>query len=1409
MKSKKNALIATLLSVASVSCVISAFVVNAASKANKTIQLTALYNGETVDIVGDAVEEYLSAEGDEAQIDALLKNQCSDDWVKEVTLSWKQNGSSFYTVYLSENQAFEDATVEKVFGYTPTLDLYNLLPGTTYYWKVKGTYSGDESAVGTFTTEESKVRTIYVDGVSNARDLGGYETTTGKVNYGLLYRGGKLNGTTSGEAITEEGKSEMLDSLKIKTEIDLRSTGDDGGQTENAIGGGVNYIKIPLGQYANILDYETWSSLDKSEKSGNFDANNKNAIKQIFELLADKNNYPIYFHCNAGADRTGTLALLINGLLGVDEQSLIKDYELTTISRYGKRLRSSLTEDNKAFTETGVMQNDGGNYVAMGLFIDTLKSAYTDNGDINEAVYNYLIEYIGLSNDTLDKIKSIMLSQSESDEIDKKVASVQELLLTDGVKAINIAESGVSLAKIDSVKIGSMDLGNNLADLDFSSVSEKLFGEKEIIVKGKDADGKNYRIEVPVLIITKNIDSAEALREIVEYSESNLGKYGYYRLTQDITYAYSASYGANITQDLGVYGFKGVVDGKDSSGNVHTIEYDSVSWSNGIFGMIGVGGTIKNVKFSGKYSGNQAPFIAATVIGATFENVQFDISGGREQIAGMNGLITKCMSCGSTFKNVTINAEGVIIDSLFGGSQYAGYKTEKPCYFDNFVINADEILELAHEKSADDDLKSISIYSVGGIKGNLNKKSGETSVVHLSNKYGYLTIDDEFDASEIVSVTFDGKVITDFVRVNGMIKFALNDLFTEGNFGIKEVEVNLVTESGINVRLKHNVDVRSELVVVDFSTVQNIVLSNEKIALSLNDTEGDYSACTNVNSIMYGSYNFGTDLSALDVSAIAEIYELHGENKTLEVFASNGAKNVLIRIPVTIITKEIKTFDELMQSVTARNNEVEKSGAYYTLGNDIDAEGKTIYTFLGENGSTITPEYCDLGKGFAGTLNGKGYKVYNLNLDSSGIFRGMKDATVKNISFEIANYSEKTQGATLFASNVQDCLFEKVTVTVTKAINMETNNNTGLLVVQQTKGTTFQSVNIIADDSTLTTLVGSGYWSGTAGNNKYENCAVSCLKLNYVGYTIATIDGMDVNTTKTITLTNNQDILLTNETYAISLGSEGTGLTINSITCNGVDLGTNLSNLDMSAIKNDMTKHGITNVIVKGEKDGNKVTVIAPVTIITKSLTSGAEFKEATYCANSSEGEKNKGAYYILVHNLNVSDTSFTASDDDWIDLGKAGFAGTIDGRGKKLVGVNLTYSLGIFKSLKNATIKNLEIEIASLNVGSAFASVFACYADSTVFEDITITLTTPIVTTNCGLLGGGNQSMNCTFKNITVNAQGSDIHYLFSNGNYIKDSKNNISRVTVNAKSVQYMYATTDLETSGFDVTVNLDENQ
>ena len=311
-------------------------------------------------------------------------------------------------------------------------------------------------------------------------------------------------------------------------------------------------------------------------------------------------------------------------------------------------------------------------------------------------------------------------------------------------------------------------------------------------------------------------------------------------------------------------------------------------------------------------------------------------------------------------------------------------------------------------------------------------------------------------------------------------------------------------------------------------------------------------------------------------------------------------------------------------------------------------------------------------------------------------------------------------------------------------------------------------------------------------------------KVNYLYGTETERTDITVNKTVRVNLTTNQDILLTNDTYSISLGTEQTGLTVQSITCDGIDLGKDLNNLDMSQIKNDLTKHGVKNIIVKGLKDGAKVAFIAPVTIITKYLTSGAEFKEAVYCS-AEDGEKNKGAYYVISGDLNVIGTDFASAD--WVALGAAGFAGTLDGRGHKIVNVDLRYSLGLFNALKGAVIKNVEIEVAQLNTG-ANASVFGVSAQDSVFENITVTFTNTFTGVQCGVLGGGNQSSGCTFKDITVNAQGSDIYRLFSAGGIIKDSKDSISGVVVNAKSVQYMYEKTDLKASGFDgVKINLDK--
>lgn len=142
----------------------------------------------------------------------------------------------------------------------------------------------------------------------NVRDLGGWACDGGTVKYGLLIRGGRIS--TADRAV-------LVGQLGVQHEIDLRGKeGRDPSDGEVA-------TESPLGK-------DVWFTI--ADKAASY-ALTPVATWQLYlrcVIDAVTHREPVYFHCTAGADRTGTLACVLEGLLGMSQSDIDKDYELTT-----------------------------------------------------------------------------------------------------------------------------------------------------------------------------------------------------------------------------------------------------------------------------------------------------------------------------------------------------------------------------------------------------------------------------------------------------------------------------------------------------------------------------------------------------------------------------------------------------------------------------------------------------------------------------------------------------------------------------------------------------------------------------------------------------------------------------------------------------------------------------------------------------------------------------------------------------------------------------------------------------------------------------------------------------------------------------------------------------------------------
>ena len=289
-----------------------------------------------------------------------------------VKLTWSEvKGFSKYDVLLSdENDIDEDDAIATVKG--TEYSLTNLELGKTYYCQIvgKSLFKKEASKVFSFTTASSTPRNLHIEGVTNARDLGGYVTVSGRiVKQGLIYRMARLDALKTDKKANKAG-IEVIDELDIESQIDLRGNDND------------EVISAPLGK---ALDYYyfpmTTTKLVVTETEGNLAA-----TKKIFETLADENNLPAVFHCSIGTDRTGYVAFMINALLGVSEEDLYYDYMFSCFGEIG-----------------GSRKND-----PIDQYIEILNE-FSDEATLQLKAYDYLENKVGVHPFYLDNLIENML----------------------------------------------------------------------------------------------------------------------------------------------------------------------------------------------------------------------------------------------------------------------------------------------------------------------------------------------------------------------------------------------------------------------------------------------------------------------------------------------------------------------------------------------------------------------------------------------------------------------------------------------------------------------------------------------------------------------------------------------------------------------------------------------------------------------------------------------------------------------------------------------------------------------------------------------------------------------------------------------------------------------------------------
>ena len=174
-------------------------------------------------------------------------------------------------------------------------------------------------------------RDVALEGCFNFRDLGGYTTLDNRwVLPHRLYRADGPHALTASDVVGLRG-------LGLATVIDLRTPQEvrERGCYVEHLGDVIEYHLPLIDVLPDADELPGW--IDPSVVARQYRDmldRGQDAIVETLAILSDPSAYPTVFHCSAGKDRTGILAAVLLGVLGVPDDTIVADYVLSAAAMH-------------------------------------------------------------------------------------------------------------------------------------------------------------------------------------------------------------------------------------------------------------------------------------------------------------------------------------------------------------------------------------------------------------------------------------------------------------------------------------------------------------------------------------------------------------------------------------------------------------------------------------------------------------------------------------------------------------------------------------------------------------------------------------------------------------------------------------------------------------------------------------------------------------------------------------------------------------------------------------------------------------------------------------------------------------------------------------------------------------------